>query len=236
SPLLEQPALRELPDRGACRRMLGLPEGAEVLALLPGSRRAEVGKLLPPLLDAADRLAIRRPGLRVVVPIAPTLDRAFVQSLAEGRTCRPLLVTGRSLEAMGAADAVALCSGTATLEAALLGRPMVVVYKAHPASILIARLLAKVRYFSIVNLLAGRPIVPELLQEEVTGEAIEEELAPLLDDTPARREMLGSLAELRDLLGSRDASDTAAREILQAAGLSPTSEPSPGLLRQAGAL
>jgi len=217
NPLLEQEALRSLPDRDGCRRALGIAAEGPVLALLPGSRRAEITQLLPTLLDAADRLVAKTPALRVVLPVAPTLEAGLVESLVAGRRCSPLLVTGRSLEAMGAADAVALCSGTATLEAALLGRPMVVVYKAHPLSFRLVKLLVRVRHAAIVNLLSGSAVVPELLQDDFTPDAVAGALEPLLADTGERASMLARLSALRDLLGARPASEAAAAEILAVA-------------------
>ncbi|HWV39162.1 MAG TPA: lipid-A-disaccharide synthase, partial [Vulgatibacter sp.] len=217
NPLLEQEALRSLSDRDGCRRALGLSADGPVLALLPGSRRAEIIQLLPTLLDAADRLVATTPSLRVVLPVAPTLAPGLVESFVAGRRCRPLLVSGRSLEAMGAADAVALCSGTATLEAALLGRPMVVVYRAHPLSFRLAKLLVRLHHVAIVNLLSEDEVVPELLQDDLGPEALAAALAPLLADTDERARMLARLSSLRDLLGDRCASEAAAAEILAVA-------------------
>lgn len=232
NPVLEQDALRALPDRDGCRRALDLPPDERVLALLPGSRRSEITQLLPTLLDAADRLVAARPGLRVVLPVAPTLEPGLVESMAAGRPCRPKLVAGRSLEAMGAADAVALCSGTATLEAALLGKPMVVVYRAHPLSFRLAKLLVRVRHAAIVNLLSGSGVVPELLQDDFTAEALVREVSPLLDETPERAQMLERLAHLRALLGTRPASEVAAEEVLDVADGGRLAARAPGVVER----
>ncbi len=231
NPLLEEPRLREAADPQACREALGLAADRPTLAILPGSRRAEIEGLLPTLLDAADRLTADRPELQVVIPLAPTLERGLVEAHTAGRACRPHLVEGRALEAMGAADAVALCSGTATLEAALLSRPMVVVYRAHPVSFRIAALLVDLDYVSIVNILAGRRIVPELLQGDLHAEALVRELAPLLAPSAERSRMVGELDALAGILGTFVASERAADEILDAA-----SAPSGGLLPTARAV
>ncbi|AKU90612.1 lipid-A-disaccharide synthase [Vulgatibacter incomptus] len=215
NPVAEDPRLGTIPDEAECRRALGLDESRPTLALLPGSRRAELRNVLPTLLAASDRLAKEEPELQVVLPVAPTLDRAEVEALAAGARCRLILVDGRAPEALGAADAVAVCSGTATLEAALLVRPMVVAYRAHPVSFKIAQLLVRLPSVSIVNILAGRPIVPELLQDQLEPEALAAELLPLFRRTEARERMIRELAGLRELLGSRRASEHAADEILQ---------------------
>jgi len=217
NPLLEEPRLRELPDRAACRASLGLDPDRPTLAILPGSRRSEVQMLLPTLLEAADALQRLRPELQVVLPVAPTLERSWIDELVgEGRGCAPILVEGRSLEAMSAADAVVLCSGTATLEAALLGRPMVVVYRANQLSWKIFLRMVRVKYASIVNLLAEREIVPELLQENFERDRIVRALQPLLEDSEPRARMVEELARIASVLGERVASERAAQEILDA--------------------
>lgn len=213
NPLFEDPRLLHAPTREEARRELGLAEDATVLALLPGSRKAEIARVLPDLVEAAERIAATRPGLKVVLPVAHTLDRKEIEAHFTGRGIRPLLVDRTAL-ALGAADAVAVCSGTATLETALAGRPMVVVFRGSPTSYRLAKLFVHLERYSIVNILAGKEVVPELIQDDFTAEALVQKLLPLLEDGPERRKMLADLAAIRADLGGPGASERAASEVL----------------------
>src|SRR4051812_43717328 len=154
---------RSLP---APRSALKLDENRPVLALLPGSRLQEIRRLWTPMLTAAREMRVKQPGLQLVVPVAPTIDKALLH--AED----VIFIDGRAPEVLAAADAAIVASGTATLEAALAGVPMVVVYKTSWITWLIGRLLVRVKFVSLVNLLAGRALVPELLQSACTPKAI----------------------------------------------------------------
>lgn len=218
NPLLEDSAIASPPGRAACRAALGLEEAGEVVALLPGSRRGEVERLLPTLLDAAERLAAARPALRFVLPVASSLERGWVASFLAERAVRPILCDDARL-AVGAADAAAVCSGTATLETALLGTPQVVVYRTSPLNWLLVRLLVDLDHASIVNILAGREIVPELLQDDLDPAALADRLAALLDDEVARARMRAAFYRLRRDLTGGPASVRTAEVVLGLAGL-----------------
>lgn len=213
NPLFEDPRLLHAPSREEARKELGLSGDTKVLALLPGSRKAEIEKVLPDLVEAAERITASRPGLQVVLPVAHTLDRQEIEAHFTSRKLRPLLVDRTAL-ALGAADAVAVCSGTATLETALAGRPMVVVFRGSPTSYWLAQRFVRLERYSIVNILAGREVVPELIQDDFTPEALVAKLQPLLDDGPEREEMLEALATIRVELGGPGASERAADEVL----------------------
>jgi lipid-A-disaccharide synthase len=163
-------------DAAAARVALGLPAGGPVLAVLPGSRRGEVTRLGPPFAATLAWLRARRPELAFVAPMAgATARQAFEQSLRDHAPDLAVhLVDGRAQEAMAASDAVLLSSGTATLEAALVKRPMVVAYRVAPLTGWLLRdlKLVKTEYFSHPNLLAGRPLVPEFFQEQVRPEVL----------------------------------------------------------------
>ncbi len=167
-PLADALPLR--PDRAAARAELGLPNDAPVLAVLPGSRAGEWQRHGAIFLAAAERVAQALPGLHVVLPTADALgdaQAAFWQQ--RWRTPAPLQVVPRaSLAAMTAADVVLVASGTATLEAALLKRPMVIAYRVSAWQYRLMRRLARVRWIGLPNLLMNEAIVPELLQEEAT--------------------------------------------------------------------
>ncbi|WP_287028974.1 lipid-A-disaccharide synthase [Pseudomonas sp. UBA6310] len=198
-------------DRGAARRALGLPLEAPVIALLPGSRGGEVGRLGGLFLDTAQRLLASRPDLRFVLPCASPERRAQLEQMLVGRDLPLSLLDGQSHEALGACDAVLIASGTATLEALLCKRPMVVAYKVAPLTYRILSRLVKSPYVSLPNLLAGRLLVPELLQDAATPEALASELLPLLGGYEVQTESFDAIHRtLR-----RDASAEAASAVLQ---------------------
>ncbi len=202
-------------DAGAYRRALGLPEGRTVIALLPGSRRSEIRRILPPMLEAAERIRARHPDAKFVVPVAPTLDaEALRPALALHAGLDVQLVDGRADETVGASDAALVKSGTSTLETAMMNRPMVVVYRMAWLSYWVARLLVRgVTHFALVNLLAGRTVVPELLQREASPERMAAEIERLLSDPGARRAQLDGIAEVRRSLGEPGAPRRVAEEI-----------------------
>jgi len=183
-----------------------------VLALLPGSRAQEIRRIWPSMLAAARLLKERLPRLRLVVPVAPTIDRALLGDAAEVE-----LVDGRAPEVLARADAAIVASGTATLEAALALTPMVVVYRASWLTWWIGRMLVRVKFLSLVNLISGRAVVPELLQRECIPERIAAAVEPLLSATPARTAQLDALRAIRAELapeGSPPAARRAAEEVL----------------------
>ncbi|WP_116364775.1 lipid-A-disaccharide synthase [Parahaliea mediterranea] len=178
------PLADEIPpevDRAAARAALGLAQQGRLLALLPGSRGGEVGLLAPLFLQAASQLSLLHPDLRFVLPGANREREAQVRELLAAYPGLPLtLVSGRSREVMAAADAVLLASGTATLEATLLKRPMVVAYRMAPLSWALVRRLVKTPFAALPNILAGRALVPELIQDDATAQAMVEAIEPLL--------------------------------------------------------
>ncbi|VVQ06159.1 Lipid-A-disaccharide synthase [Pseudomonas fluorescens] len=167
-------------DRAAARAELGLPDGP-LVALMPGSRGGEVGRLGALFLDTAQRLRALRPGVRFVMPCASAQRRAQLEELLAGRDLPLTLLDGQSHLALAACDAVLIASGTATLEALLYKRPMVVVYRLAPLTFWILKRMVKSPYISLPNLLAQRLLVPELLQDDATVEALAQTLSPLIE-------------------------------------------------------
>ena len=210
-PLLPATPTRTPTSRPDLRRALGLDPGSPVLALLPGSRRQEIRRIWPALLAAARLLRERMPDLQLVVPVAPTVQRDWL------RTDLPItFVEGRAPEVLGAADAAVVASGTATLEAALAQVPTVVVYRLSWLSWIVGRLLVRLPFVSLVNLLAGRRLVPELLQRDCTGARIAESAAPLLGPGEARESQLEGMRRIRASLapaGAPGAARRAAEEV-----------------------
>ncbi|WP_085729814.1 MULTISPECIES: lipid-A-disaccharide synthase [unclassified Pseudomonas] len=167
-------------DRSAARAELGLPDGP-LVALMPGSRGGEVSRLGALFLDTAERLRAMRPGLRFVIPCANPERRAQLEELLAGRDLPVALLDGKSHLALAACNAVLIASGTATLEALLYKRPMVVAYRLAPLTFWILKRMVKSPYVSLPNLLAQRLLVPELLQDDATVEALAQTLLPLID-------------------------------------------------------
>ncbi|KPW37036.1 Lipid-A-disaccharide synthase [Pseudomonas coronafaciens pv. atropurpurea] len=205
-------------DRAAARVQAGLPAEGPVVALMPGSRGGEVGRLGGLFFDAAERLLASKPGLRFVLPCASPQRRAQVEELLRGRDLPVTLLDGRSHVALAACNAVLIASGTATLEALLYKRPMVVAYRMAPLTFWILKRLVKSPYVSLPNLLAQRLLVPELLQDDATPEALADTLLPLIEDGHAQTE--GFDAIHRTL--RRDASNQAADAVLSLLGQSPS--------------
>ena len=200
-------------DRAAARAELGLPDGP-LVALMPGSRGGEVGRLGGLFLDAAQRLRAMRPGVRFIIPCASPERRAQLEELLAGRDLPVTLLDGRSHQALAACDAVLIASGTATLEALLYKRPMVVAYRLAPLTYWILKRMVKSPYISLPNLLAQRLLVPELLQDDATPEALALTLSPLIDG--GEEQTIGFDQIHRTL--RRDASNQAADAVLNLIG------------------
>ncbi len=199
------------------RAELGLAAGRTTIAIMPGSRHAELKRLLPPMLQAAERIRAAHPDAQFVVPIAPTLQRdALAPYLAKHQALDVTLVDGQAEQAVGASDAAIVKSGTSTLETALMLRPMVVVYKLSWLSYWVGRLLVRIAHFALVNILAGRGIVPELLQGEASPARMAAEVERLLTDRTAREAQLAGLREVRASLGEPGAPERVAAEVARA--------------------
>ncbi|GGL52502.1 lipid-A-disaccharide synthase [Pseudomonas brenneri] len=200
-------------DRAAARAELGLPEGP-LVALMPGSRGGEVGRLGALFFDAAERLQALKPGVRFVLPCSSPQRRAQIEALLVGRDLPLTLLDGHSHLALAACDAVLIASGTATLEALLYKRPMVVAYRLAPLTYWILKRMVKSPYISLPNLLAQRLLVPELLQDAATPEALAQTIAPLID---GGEEQTRGFDEIHRTL-RRDASNQAADAVLTLIG------------------
>lgn len=204
-------------DRQTARAELGLGDGP-VVALMPGSRGGEVGRLGALFFDTAERLLAQRPNLRFVLPCASPQRRAQIEQLLQGRDLPLTLLDGRSHVALAACDAVLIASGTATLEALLYKRPMVVAYRLAPLTYWILKRMVKSPYVSLPNLLAQRLLVPELLQDAATADALAQTLLPLIDNGA---EQTVGFDEIHRTL-RRDASNQAADAVLSLIGPSPS--------------
>jgi lipid-A-disaccharide synthase len=218
-PLLDTLNINPL-RRDAARLELDLDPVAPLLAILPGSRASLFRRLAPPMLAAAGELLADNPSLQLALPRAQSLDPELLAGLVaqapESVQKKLKIFPGQSQKVLAAADAAVLASGTATVEGALLGVPMVVTYKTSFLTYALARLLAKVPYIAIANLLMGRAIVPELIQGLATGPLMAQHLKPFLTPGPARERTLADLRTATAKLGGPGASENVVRIILTA--------------------
>lgn len=197
-------------------RKHNLPPDRQLLAVLPGSRPGEVLRHIPALVRAAELLS-KDSDLSFILPASPHCGAAFFGTALAGSPIRA--IEGEAWDAMAHCDLALAASGTVTVEAALLGAPMVTFYKVTPLTYAIGKPLVKVPFFSMVNLIAGRRIVPELIQSDMTGERIAAEATPLLHDGPDRAKMKEDLAEVAArLAGTGDAIAIAADEVQKVFG------------------
>jgi len=203
-------------DRNALRRQFNLEESAPVIGLFPGSRVAEVNMLLPVLLQAAAELVKRDPKTQFILAQASSIDDNLLHDLLRESPVPVLVVKDQASEAMAVSDLLLVASGTATLQAAVVGTPMVLVYKTTLPTYWIARCLIRVKWIGLVNLVAGRTIVPELIQDEATAERLWQEARRLLTDRQAYQDMKDGLRQVRESLGEPGASHRAAQVILEA--------------------
>jgi lipid-A-disaccharide synthase len=211
-PLVDLARASEPPE--TLRRQWSLSASAPVVALLPGSRRNEVHRLASSLADAVPLIRARVPGAQFLVARAPGLaDELFAPLRSPG----VVVVEGRADDVLTAADVVVTASGTATVQAALHERPMVVVYRLSGLSYLIGKPFVKVHTFAMPNLVAGQPIVPELIQDDCTPARIADAVVPLVTDPARRRTMQAALRDVRARLGAPGASARAAAAILDMA-------------------
>ena len=227
-PLLDH--LHCLPAPAQAAQTLGLDVRSPIMALLPGSRRQELRRLLPPMLAAFQRVQRRLPSLQGIIPVAPTLTMEEIQPLLRPGSLPVTVIAGHSHTALRAADVALVASGTATLEAGLIGTPMVVVYKLHPVTAWLARRVLRIPYIGLVNIVAGRPMVPELLQEALCPQTLAALALHCLEHPEVAQHIRSELALLRPALGLGDGARRAAACIgpfLQSAGTC-TATPVPG--------
>ncbi len=190
---------------------LGLDPQRPVVALLPGSRTNEIKRTLPLLREAVRILKEKRPELQFLVPAAPGRDPRGIETSFQGLPVK--VVQGRGREVLAAGRAALVCSGTATLEAALALTPLVMFYRLSPLTYSLRHFFQGIETYSLPNLIAGKKVITELIQERATPRNLVEELLPLLDDGPARSEMLAGLREVKTRIGPPGGACRAAESI-----------------------
>jgi lipid-A-disaccharide synthase len=208
----------------------GLDPARPLVALLPGSRRNELRALLPDLVRTAGAIAARLPSAQFLLARAPHLDEDLLAPLSDwpAGASRPVVVEGQTDEVLASADVAVLASGTVTVQAALHGCPMVVVYRVGPLTYRFGKPLLHVDTYAMVNLVAGSRVVPELIQDDFTPQAAADEALRVLLDPPYAAKVKTDLAAVRARLGTAGASRRAAEAVLDAArrGRAPASHES----------
>ncbi len=191
------------------RAKLNLSPDDSLLALLPGSRRQEVGRLFPLFLNTFRRLRKNFPKLRAVVACAPDLDQSLYRSIMAAHKFEEsdiLLLRGLTYDILAHSDVALVASGTATLETAILGTPLVMAYRVSPLTYLLGRFLVKIPNLALVNVVAGKRIIPEFVQNRANPASLAAELTSLLKDSVRRQEMAAELAQVKAKLGAPGAS------------------------------
>lgn len=204
-PLLDR--ARSMPDRQAARTALELPDDARVLALFPGSRAQEIARHLDDFVAVGRELQRRIPGLHVVVSVAPGIE-------LDSAACPFPTVRGASFDVLRAADAAFCKSGTSTLEAAVAGCPLAIGYRTNRVTFAIASRVVKVPWIGLVNVVAGRLVAPEFVQDQLIPVRVADTLEALLEESAPRRQMLTDLADVRSRLGAPGAADRVAEMAL----------------------
>lgn len=192
-------------------KRFGLDEQKTTIGLLPGSRLNEVKRILPPMIEAAQQLGKQFKNLQFILPVAPGLQKEDIVKLTENATVAITVVEDSIYEVIDSSYIVVVASGTATLETALLSTPMVILYKMSPLSYLVGRKLVKVKHIGMANIIAGKKVVPELIQNEATAEKVTYEVTRMLEDTSYHKSICEELTSIKRKLGEPGASKQAAK-------------------------
>ncbi len=207
-PLIDQIHCDDSPE--SAREKLQLSTSDELVAMLPGSRNGELSRNLPCMLHCAAQIAKHKPSCQFVLPCAPTLERARVEEALHDSKVPITIIEDNTQLAVRAADAVITASGTATLEVAMLGTPMTIVYIVNKINYAIMKRLIQIDHIGLVNIVSGKSIVREFLQDEAQADDIADEVVRLLDDYQYRDNMKQELARVKDKMGEGGASDKVA--------------------------
>jgi lipid-A-disaccharide synthase len=198
-------------SREQVREHLGIDgDRFPVVGILPGSRNEEITRHLPPIMGATEIISRTYPNIRCILPLASTVGEEVVKPYLEDVKLDVAVHNASAGEVLGACDLALIASGTATLEAAIMETPMVILYKVSPFTYLLGKFLAKVSHIGLVNLVAGKQIVPELIQGDATDSRLAEEGLLILEDEAKRRDMKENLRRVREQLGQGGASERAA--------------------------
>ncbi|MCX5853079.1 MAG: lipid-A-disaccharide synthase [Deltaproteobacteria bacterium] len=207
-PLLD--VVRTKYTRQEALNRFGLREGATTVGILPGSRQSEVVSLLPDMLKAAEIIMKKLPDVQFVLPLADTLDIKFMSHITEQYPVTVKIISSEIYDVIGCADVVMVASGTATLETALMETPMVIIYKVSALSYYVGKMFIHVDHIGLVNIIAGKTVVPELIQGEANPEKIAAEVVGLLTNRARMDHIRSELSKIKETLGSPGAAERAA--------------------------
>lgn len=196
-------------------RLHGLNPGGHLVGLLPGSRRQEVERILPAMLGACQLLQKGDSSIQFALGIAPHIDRQYIEGQLEKYGLNVALVENQAYDLMSYSRLVLVASGTATLETGICGTPMVIIYKTNPLSFIIGKSLVKLPFIGLVNLVAGKKVVPEFLQWEARPGAIFLMSRMLMDDGPPRQAVINELSLIPQILGEPGAARRTAAEVFE---------------------
>jgi lipid-A-disaccharide synthase len=217
-PLLD--AIPEHSNREEAIGNLNLQNASPVIGLLPGSRQEEIENTLPNMVKAVEILSTRYSQLECLLPVAPTVSVDLVQSFLADSNAEIHISDLDIYGTLRACDLAMVASGTATLETAIMGVPMIVVYRVSPVTYWMAKKLVSVPYISLANFIAGKKIVPELVQDEFNPEKLAEEAFRIIEDHQEREDMIRNLKAVKDSLGEGGASERTARLAIEMMGRS----------------
>ncbi len=193
------------------KKIFNLDESKTTIGLLPGSRHSEVVKLLPEMLRAAEILSHKIKTVQFVLPLADTLEKKTVDDIISGFAVKVMVISGQTYDAVSCCDLAIVASGTATLETALLSVPMVIIYKIAPLSYFVGKLIVDVQNIGLANIIAGKTVVPELIQEDANGNRIADEAMAILNNEERKQKIINELAAIRGKLGDPGAARKTAR-------------------------
>jgi len=211
-PLLD--AIRSQFSREEAFQQFSLSSGVTTIGLLPGSRMNEVKRHLPPMIEAIPLISKQINPVQFIIPVAPGLDLGEVQNLVGSNRENIRVVENNIYDVMRISDVVIVASGTATIEAAIMGAPMIVVYRVSPLTYLLGKMLIKVKNIGMVNIIAGKTVVPELIQKDVTPEKITSAVVQILENPSKQEEIKKELNSLKEKIGKSGASFRAAQIII----------------------
>jgi lipid-A-disaccharide synthase len=196
------------------RQQLGLDRDAQIVGLFPGSRNSEIERLLPLMLETAKRMFLTKPELRFVLPVAAALDFDAIKRQCDASQLDIVLTRDDIYDLIVCCDSIISCSGTVTLEIALLGVPMCILYKMSPLSYAIMSRLITIPHVGLVNIVAGKSVVREFLQKDATVDNISREIFKIIDDSDYREKIKSDLLIVRENLGEGDGSGNMARLVI----------------------
>jgi lipid-A-disaccharide synthase len=203
--------VKTLFTKSLARLHFGLSEKKTTIGLLPGSRSAEVARLLPVMIEAAQIISKKIPDVQYILPLADTLDERTIAAMLAQSGINVKIVSGQIYDVLACCDLAIVTSGTATLETGLMGVPMIIVYKVSLFSELIARMIIRRQHIGLVNIIAGKTIAPELLQRDANGPRIASEALTVLLNDSKKQEIIAQLNDIRTKLGKPGAAGRAAQ-------------------------